>query len=100
MKVHDSNLTGASAAGTTRVSETNASGRTAGASQNNIQSDGDRVEFSSALGRVSRTLDMYHAERAATVQALASRYQSGNYQTDDMSTGRALISETLASAVK
>jgi len=96
MRVYDRNLTGTTAAETSRPTETHEAERNAGASSSSVRGFGDRVELSSTVGRVSRALYVDGSTRAAHVQALAARYQSGHYHPDSLGTGRALISETLA----
>ena len=98
MKVYDRNLTGAGAAETGRTQETHASDRAAGASLAGTKGEGDRVELSTTLGRVSRALASYGSDRAARVQALSAQYQSGQYRVDSMATGRAMIQDALAPA--
>jgi hypothetical protein len=56
---------------------------------------GDRVEFSSGLGRLASAISTYGANRAAQVRQLAALYQSGGYQPDSMATSRAMITEAL-----
>ena len=65
--------------------------RTAGAEAN-----GDRVEFSSSLGRLSRVIAAAGEQHSARVQALANAYQSGKYQPDSLGTARGMIAEALA----
>src|SRR6185436_2860150 len=84
MRVYDRNLTGASAAETSRTQETHASDRTAGTSPGGIKGDGDRVELSTTLGRVSRALTAEGSNRSAHVQALDVLYQRGQYRVDAM----------------
>jgi hypothetical protein len=97
MKIYDRNLTGASAAETGRTAETQETGFASNGALE-AKGDGDRVELSRTLGRLSRTLSAYAEDRSAVVQTLAERYRSGRYQADSMTIGRAIISETLAGA--
>ena len=60
-------------------------------------SSGDRVEFSSSLGRLSRVIAAAGEQHSARVQALASAYQSGKYQPDSLGTARGMIAEAVAS---
>lgn len=99
MKIYDLNLTGgASAAQTGRAQQTQqadhaghtkAPGAGAGGT-------GDRVEFSSTLGRLSQALAADGASRAARVSALAAQHQSGNYRPDSAATSHGMVSEALA----
>jgi hypothetical protein len=97
MRVYDSNLSGASALQTTRGSETSGSSRAAGGSSYTSKGDGDRVEISSTLYELSRSLISYSEERTSAVQAISNQYQTGRYRVDAVATGRALISDALAS---
>jgi hypothetical protein len=95
MRIHDSNLTGASAAG--RPQETEQSGRSGlGAASGGLRSD--RVELSDQAGSIARAMSAEGGERAAHVRRLAIEYQSGRYQPDAAATSRALVSEALAPA--
>ena len=100
MRINNHNLTGASAAETNRTLETHVSDGAAGASPNGIKRDGDRVELSTTLGRVSRVLSADGADHAARVQALEVQYQSGRYRVDSMATSRAMVAETMAASPK
>jgi len=97
MRIQDRTTLGPSAAETARQAETQKAGR-----DNVAQSDaagsaeGDRVELSSALGRLSNALAAHASQRAGRVQALANDYQNGRYHPDSAATGRAMISEALA----
>ena len=96
MKVYDRNLSGASAAATGRTSEAQASNRISNAADSANKGDGDRVELSSTLGELSRTLRAYSEQRSSIVQALAAQVQSGRYVTDSAAVSQRLIAETLA----
>jgi len=61
-------------------------------------SSGDRVELSSTMGRLARTIDSYDSDRAMRVQSLAAQYQSGKYQPDSIATSRAIIADSLGEA--
>ena len=98
MRVYDVNLTGTSAAESGRAKESQkaglpGSGRAGGSG---AAGNGDRVEFSSTLGRLSQALTTDGSNRASRVQALAAQYQSGHYQPDSMATSRGMVSEALA----
>ncbi len=97
MRVYDVNLTSSSAAGSGRTQETQGSGQ-AGATRTGsaAHSSGDRVEFSSALGHISRALAADDAQRSSRVQALAAQYQSGTYRADPAATSRAMIADALS----
>ncbi len=98
MKVYDVNLTGTSAAESGRAQESQKAGlaRSSRAGGSGAAGNGDRVEFSSTLGRLSQALAADGAERASRVEALASQYQSGQYRPDSAATGRGMIAEALA----
>jgi len=102
MRVYDVNLTSTSAAQSGRAQETQkadraGSGRAGGSG---TAGNGDRVEFSSTLGRLSQALAADGSDRASRVQALAAQYQSGQYQPDSLATSRGMISEALAAGGK
>ena len=98
MKVYDSNLTGTSAAESGRTHETVKIGREHGTRSAGSRPDAssDRVELSSTLGRLSRSLDTSGTERASRMEALAAQYNSGKYKADSKATSRAMVSEVLA----
>jgi len=100
MRVYDRNLTGAAAAETGRTSETHGPDRAGGNSRSVAAGDGDRVELSGSLERLSRAVASDASGRAAKVQNIAAQYQTGRYQADSVATSRALVNETLASAVQ
>lgn len=98
MRVYDVNLTSTSAAESGRAQEAQkadraASGRLGGAG---TAGNGDRVEFSSTLGRLSQALATDGSDRASRVHALAAQYQNGQYRTDSLATSRSMIAEALA----
>jgi anti-sigma28 factor (negative regulator of flagellin synthesis) len=98
MRVYDVNLTNTSAAGSARTTESQKADRASNGQSSASGSAGasDRVEFSSALGSLSRALASSDSARAERVQALATQYQSGNYWPDSMATSRAMVSEAAA----
>jgi flagellar biosynthesis anti-sigma factor FlgM len=97
MKIYDSNTCGAPVGGSQRTQETKGLERSGnGRSSAAGESGGDRVEFSGALERLSRTLSSQQSERASKVQALTAQYQNGTYRTDSAAVGRAMISEALS----
>ena len=102
MRVYDNNLSGTSAAEAGRAQETQKLDRGEGArtGAGKPNGSGDRVEFSSALGNLSRTMSAYGSSRASQVQALAAQYQSGNYHPDSAVTSHAMVSEALAAGSK
>jgi hypothetical protein len=102
MRVYDNNLSGTSAAESGRAQETQKLDRGEGAKTGARKPDGsgDRVEFSSALGSLSRTMSAYGSSRASQVQALAAQYQGGNYHPDSAVTSHAMVSDALAAGSK
>jgi anti-sigma28 factor (negative regulator of flagellin synthesis) len=102
MRVYDNNLSSTSAAEAARAQETQKLDRGEGAKTAAGKPDGsgDRVEFSSALGSLSRTMSAYGSSRASQVQALAAQYQSGNYNPDSAATSHAMLSDALAAGSK
>ena|ERR1035438_6125853 len=101
MKIYDRNLTGTSASESGRAQElqkTNASG-SAKSGQSGSASN-DSVEFSGALGTLSRLLAGSDSSRAARVQSLAAQYQSGSYRPDAMATSQSMITESLSASLR
>ena len=97
MRIQDRTSLGPSAAETARQAETQKTGRdSVGRTDAAGSSEGDRVELSSALGRLSSALASHASQRAGRVQALANEYQSGRYHPDSAATSRAMISDALA----
>lgn len=97
MRVEDRSIGGSAAAETGRAPETQKSERDAAARSTPTEgSQGDRVELSSTLGRLSQAVAAQSAQRAQRVEALASLYQSGRYQPSSQATSRALIAEALS----
>jgi hypothetical protein len=96
MKVYDRSLTAAETGHAQDVQKlSNGSG---GKSGTRGADAGDRVEFSSTLGRLARTLTSSDNDRAQRVQVLAAQYQSGNYRPDSAITSRAMLNDALAGA--
>ena len=102
MRVYDQNLTGTSGAQAGRTQETQKADRTENARSGSAGSSGpvDRVEFSSAMGTLSRAMSAHESSRASHVQALAAQYQSGSYRPDSAATSRAMVSESLAGGIQ
>ena len=97
-RIYDVNLTGTSAAESGRAQEAQRSGgagsaRTGGAGAGGT---GDRVEFSSTLGRLSQAMMADSSVRGSRVQALAAQYQSGSYRPDPAATSKGMVTEALA----
>jgi len=97
MRVYDTNLTGTSTAETGRAQELQKTSRSQSgpSTQPGGSGAGDRVEFSGALGRLSKVLAAADQDRAGKVQALKAQYQSGKYRPDSLATSRAMISDAL-----
>jgi hypothetical protein len=94
MRVSNHDLTGLGAAGADRAQETARSGGSASGSASGADG-GDRVDFSSALGSLSRALSSFGASQSGTVQGLSAQYQAGNYATDGAAISRGLIAEAM-----
>jgi anti-sigma28 factor (negative regulator of flagellin synthesis) len=97
MRVYDRNLTEASTGETGRAQETQKTERTGSSApaRTGAEGSGDRIEFSSALGSLSRAMSTYNSGRASRIQSLESQYQSGNYRPDSHATSRAMVSQAL-----
>ena len=96
MRIHDPNLTGASAA-TGGAPETQRTGGARGAASGN-RVGADRVEISGAVGSIARALTSNAADRAGRVRELTAQYQSGRFQPDAAATSGAMIADALAPA--
>jgi anti-sigma28 factor (negative regulator of flagellin synthesis) len=90
MRVNNQNATGSAAVETGRTQDTQTSGR---GSAGSADSNSDTVEFSSALGGLSRAVSTESAQRSSRVQAVATAYQNGTYRADPRAISRAMISE-------
>jgi len=101
MRIQDGNLTGA-AAESARSGDVQRLDRDGGvqSGRTHASSNGDRVELSSTLNSLSRSLSSFSSNRANRVQALAAQYQAGKYQPDSLSTSRGLIADALAAGMK
>jgi hypothetical protein len=100
MKIYDNNLTGTSASESARAQELQKAGGSGSAKSGKTGSTaGDSVEFSGALGTLSRLLSSSDNSRAARVQSLAAQYQSGKYQPDSMATSQSMITESLGASL-
>jgi flagellar biosynthesis anti-sigma factor FlgM len=97
MKIHDSDLTGATAAQSGRASEAQKLGKSNGPAANRAGRDGgDRVEFSDKLESLSRAMASYSAGQSNRVEQLSALYQSGQYRVDPEALGKSLVSHALA----
>ena len=96
MKIYDSNVGSAASGAAQRSQETQQTDRShTGRSPASDSGNGDRVEFSGTLGRLSRVLSTFQADRFGRVQALAAQYQNGTYRPDPAATSRAMVSDAL-----
>jgi anti-sigma28 factor (negative regulator of flagellin synthesis) len=97
MRVCDSNVAGAAAADAGRTQQSHRADGADGANSSSSGGPGDRIEFSTTLGNLSRAIAHQAADRTARVEALAAQYQSGKYRPDSRATSRGMITEALAS---
>ena len=97
MKIYDSNLSGVPAGAAQRSQETQQTDRS-NAGRSSAAGNGDRVELSGPLARLSQVISTFQADRSSRVQALAAQYQSGTYRPDSAATSRAMIAEGLSGA--
>ena len=96
MRIHDPNLTGASAAASGAPETQRSGGARGAAAANGIRAD--RVEISGAVGSIARALTSNAADRAGRVRELTAQYQGGRFQPDPVATSRAIIADALAPA--
>jgi anti-sigma28 factor (negative regulator of flagellin synthesis) len=92
MKVTSQDLSGLGAAGASGVQDVQKQGGS-GTSAGCGGGGSDRVDFSSALGSLSRAMSSEGSTRQAQIQAITAQYQSGSYTADSAAIGRGLISE-------
>jgi hypothetical protein len=98
MKVNDRNLTGLSTPGAERTQPASEIRPGSGGARVGQTAEGDRVEFSSALSRLSSTISRFTQDRAQRVSQLAASYTAGTCRPDPRAIGRAMVSEALASS--
>ena len=97
MRIQDRTTLGPTATPAGRAGETQKAGQeTTGQTPLTSSADGDRVELSSALGRLSQAISSYASQRAERIQALAGEYQAGRFRPNALATSRALVAEALA----
>jgi hypothetical protein len=96
MRIHDQNLTGPSVNDAGKTQETQRTTGTSPASSRAAGGHGDRVEFSNALGTLSRAIASDDSSRADRVQQLAAGYASGNYRPDLAATSHGIIADAFA----
>lgn len=97
MRITNNDLSGVAGPESPASQEAVKTGRSQTAGAQNTQT-GDRVEFSSGLGQLAKSIASYGASRAAQVQKLAAQYQSGAYTTDSLATSHAMVTEALGGA--
>lgn len=95
MRVSNHDLTGLGATGADRAQETPRSGGSSSGAASGGGGSGDRVDFSSALGSLSRALSSFGASRSDAIQGLMAQYQAGSYATDGPAISRGLIAEAM-----
>ena len=96
MRIQDRTSLGPAAAETERTPETKKTGReSTGRTGSAGSADGDRIELSSTLGRLSQAIAANGVQRADRVQALTADYQNGRFHPDPVATSRAMITEAL-----
>ena len=81
-----------------RAADTKKTGQDGAAKTRTGSADGDRVELSSTLGRLSQAIGTYGNQRAERVHALAAQYQAGRFRPNSEVTSRAMVAEALAAA--
>ena len=100
MKVYDQTLSSTASSSSMPAREAQRAGRTDSERSGSSSPGGDRIEFSGALGTLSRALAAFGADRSSRVQALSAKFQSGTYHPDAAATSRGMVAEALASAAK
>jgi anti-sigma28 factor (negative regulator of flagellin synthesis) len=79
MRVNDQNAAGSATGNIGSTQDVQRSDRSGAAQSSNPDSNGDRVEFSSALGSLS--------------QAISAAYQNGTYRVDPMTISKAMVAD-------
>ena len=97
MKIDNHLLTGTAAGQTSRTQETH-SADSSKETRQAAQSGGDRVEFSGALGALSRAVSSEQTDRSSRIAALTAQVEKGTYQPDSRAISRGMINEALAGA--
>lgn len=97
MKIEDPNLTASLAAGQAQPFRAIAAYSQPKSGQAGAV-PGDRVDLSHLGGSLARTLAADAQSRAGRIEALAARFQSGNYAADAASTSRAIVREALSAS--
>jgi flagellar biosynthesis anti-sigma factor FlgM len=98
MKVNNAGVTAAPAGEAGRAQESQRSQTSSGTKGSASSAGGDRVEFSSTIGSLSKAISSFSSSRAAKVQALTAQYQSGNYKPDASVISKGMVSEALGAA--
>src|SRR5581483_7376708 len=97
MKIQDRTSLSPSATQAGRTPDTQKSNPdTAGKRPGAGTADGDRVEFSATLGRLSQAIAAQGTQRAGRVQALSTDYQAGRFHPNAQATGRAMVADALS----
>ena len=99
MDVYNVNLTGASTTQSGRTQETQRSDSSSRSMSTTWVSNGDRVELSGTLARISRAVSSFGADRSEKVAQLTRQYQSGNYQPDSVKTSQGMVAEALSAGM-
>ena len=97
MRVTDWNPAGSAATEAGHTQDVQKSDRAEGTRSGNALSTSDSVEFSAALGGLSRAVSADSAQRNSRVQAVAAVYQNGTYRPDPVAISRGMISDAIAS---
>jgi len=100
MKIYDSNLTGTSAAETSRTQQGQQSSRTGSNKGTAVNKSDDRVEFSGTLSRLSGVLSTFESSRSSRVAALVAQYQSGKYQPNPAGASKGIVAEDLSAGLE
>jgi hypothetical protein len=98
MRVNDRNTMGPAASEAGAAQETQKLDRASTATSRVGDPGGDRVEFSSSLGRLAQAISTDNTQRASRVQTLAAAYQTGKYRPDSQATSQGMIAEAIAAS--
>jgi len=93
MRVNDQNALGSAAADVGRAQDVQKADRSSAARSGNSDSNGDRVELSSTLGRLSQAISAANVQHSSRVQAVAAAYQNGTYRPDPVAISKAMVAD-------
>ena len=95
MRIHDHNPTGPSVNETGKSHETSRTSGTGSLFTGSTGGGEDRVEFSNALGTLSRALASDDSNRSDRVSQLAAQFGGGSYQPNFAGASQGIVEDAL-----